>query len=116
MVHLLVLAVVVASDDCFLVTTFMSFAFGGREDICMEKGVSVSTSYNNDLAFSRWLLLEKKRSFMEKRSKAKEFGCQFLQGYLFYAWSYGGFLLGRHKARDTPFRSDGTKNMRNENE
>lgn len=29
-------------------------------------------------------------------SKAKEFGCQFFKD-IFYAWSFGGFLLGSKK-------------------
>lgn len=97
MVHLLVLAVVAASDDRFLLTTFTSFAFGGKEDICIVKGVSASASSTQQSHFRGGVIGRgKKRSSMEEQ---KESGSRFFQITMGYHFTQGVlvgiFLLGR---------------------
>ena len=60
MVHLLVLAVVAVSDDGFLITTFMSFAFGGNEVSAWEESLHLQQQNSRS---SQSFFSEKEKEF-----------------------------------------------------
>jgi hypothetical protein len=63
---------------------FFITAFGPsrlrKKDIGMRKGVSASTSYNNNFAFSRWFYRKRKGVLREKQ---RSLGVNFFQNIFF---------------------------------